>query len=240
MVRLYSHVFLDTGKNVSLQEHQTHYLRNVLRLQCGDVIHLFNQDAGEWSGVITVLTKSKGEIKLIDQVRRPESERELELLFAPLKQEAMFFLVEKATEIGVSSLQPILTEYCQISKFNSEKVHRNCLEASQQCERLSIPKVSPLQKLEIVLNHWQENKLLIVCLERQDSMPIATLLGQISAAQDVSFLIGPEGGLSERDIALLSRYSFVRFCKMGPRILRAETAAIAALTCYQAIKGDWL
>lgn len=239
MVRLYSHTVLDTGNIISLQEHQTHYLKNVLRHQCGDVIQLFNQESGEWQGEITTLTKSKGEVALTKLLRKPTSEQEVGLLFAPLKQDPLLFLIEKTTELGVTSLQPILTDYSQISKVNVEKIERNCVEASQQCERLSVPKVSPLQKLEIVLNQWQEDVLLIVCLERQESIPIAKLLEQLPPAQKISFLIGPEGGLSTKDSDLLKRYPFVKFCKMGPRILRAETAAIAALTCYQAIKGDW-
>lgn len=239
MVRLYSHTALSAGKIISLPEHQTHYLKNVLRHQCGDVIQLFNQESGEWQAEITALSKSKGQVTLANLLRKPVPEQEVGLLFAPLKQEPMSFLIEKATELGVTWLQPILSEYSQIPKVNVEKIERNCLEASQQCERLSIPKVSPLQKLEIVLNHWQEDMVLIVCLERQESMPIAKVLNQLSPDQKVSFLIGPEGGLSSRDSDLLKRYPFVRFCKMGPRILRAETAAVAALICYQAIKGDW-
>lgn len=239
MVRLYIDTQLDTGKIIFLQEHQVHYLRNVLRLKEKDRIQLFNAQSGEWRGELATLTKSQGSVLLQEQVRPATMEPNVELLFAPLKQEAMHYLIEKATELGVSRLLPIMTEFAQISKVNSEKVARYCMDAAQQCERLSVPEVSSIKPLNEVLKSWEEGRLLIVCLERQESVTIAHLLQQLSVDQKVAFLIGPEGGLSPKDIATLSQYSFVRFCRMGPRILRAETAAVAALVCYQALRGDW-
>lgn len=239
MVRLYIDSLLDTGKRVLLQEHQLHYLRNVLRLKVQDSLQLFNERDGEWQGILETCTKSQGTVVIQQCLRSPVVEPTVTLLFAPLKQEAMHFLIEKTTELGVSCLQPVTTEFTQINKVNTEKIGRYCVDAAQQCERLSVPTINPLQSLSEVLQTWPQDKTLIVCLERQESLPIALLLRQLSPMQEVAFLIGPEGGLSVRDIALLSACSFVRFCRMGPRILRAETAAVAALTCFQSLMGDW-
>jgi len=239
MVRLYINTQLDTGKIIFLQDYQIHYLRNVLRLKEKDQIQLFNAESGEWRGELVTLTKSQGSVLLQQQIRPMAIEPNVDLLFAPLKQEAMHYLIEKATELGVSRLFPVMTEFAQIPKVNREKVLRYCMDAAQQCERLSVPEVFSLTSLHDVLQSWEEERLLIVCLERQESVAIAVLLQQLPAEQKVAFLIGPEGGLSPKDIATLSCCSFVRFCRMGPRILRAETAAVAALACYQSLRGDW-
>jgi 16S rRNA (uracil1498-N3)-methyltransferase len=239
MVRLYIDSHLDTGKLIELQEHQLHYLRNVLRLKMNDLVQLFNGQDGEWQGMLEICTKSKAVVLVQQCLRAPIVEATVTLLFAPLKQEAMHFLIEKTTELGVSCLQPVTTEFTQIHKLNMEKMGRYCVDAAQQCERLSVPVMNPLQSLSDVLQTWSSNKILIVCLERQESLPIASLLQQLDVMQEVAFLVGPEGGLSARDIALLSTHSFVRFCRMGSRILRAETAAVAALACFQSLRGDW-
>lgn len=239
MVRLYIDTHLDTGKLIALQEHQLHYVRNVLRLKIHDLIQLFNEQDGEWQGMLEICTKSEAVVLIQQCLKAPIVEANITLLFSPLKQEAMHFLIEKATELGVSCLQPIISEFTQIHKINTEKMGRYCVDAAQQCERLSVPVIKPLQALNNVLQAWPSNRLLIVCLERQDSLPIASLLQSLDATPEVAFLIGPEGGLSARDIALLSTHSFVHFCRMGTRILRAETAAVAALACFQSLRGDW-
>lgn len=239
MVRLYIDTQLDTGKTIFLQDYQVHYLRNVLRLKEKDRIHLFNAQSGEWLGELSALTKSQGSVLLLQQTRPATMEPNVDLLFAPLKQEAIHYLLEKATELGVGRLLPVMTEFAQVSKVNSEKAVRYCMDAAQQCERLSVPEIFPLKPLREVLESWEEERLLIVCLERQESVSISACLQQLPVDQKVAFLIGPEGGLGPKDIATLSRCSFVRFCRMGSRILRAETAAVAVLACYQALRGDW-
>lgn len=239
MVRLYIDSHLDTGKLISLQEHQGHYLRNVLRLSVESEIHLFNGRDGEWLAILEILSKSKAIAKVKYCLRTVGVEPKVRLLFSPIKQESMHFLIEKATELGVSSFQPVLTEFTQITKINREKITRYCVDAAQQCERLSLPKLDEIKTLKEIGLGWPQETVLIVCLERQDSLPIAKVIQQLESTQEVAFFIGPEGGLSPKDLAVLSAYPFVRFCRMGPRILRAETAAIAALTCFQALKGDW-
>ncbi|WP_052045999.1 16S rRNA (uracil(1498)-N(3))-methyltransferase [Candidatus Paracaedibacter symbiosus] len=239
MVRLYLDTQLDTGKEISLQEHQVHYLRNVLRCRVGDQLHLFNAHSGEWLAKLEGLTKSQGSVVVLEQIRPVTAEPDVDLLFAPLKQEATHYMIEKATELGVARLLPVTTEFVQVHKINLEKLNRYGVDAAQQCERLSVPEVLPLRPLQGVLQAWNSNKLLIVCLERQDSVPLVQLLQGLDRSQQLAFLIGPEGGLSGKDIKTLTAYPFVRFCKMGPRILRAETAAAAALACYQSLRGDW-
>lgn len=239
MVRLYIDSHLDTGKLISLQEHQGHYLRNVLRLTTHDPLKLFNEREGEWLATLETLTKSTATAQVTQRLRTAVAEPDVTLLFAPLKPDALHYLIEKATELGVSCLQPIRTEFTQISKLNREKITRYCVGAAEQCERLSLPRLGELKSLKEIGQGWVDDTVLIVCLERQESMPLAPLLQQLPPAQKVAFLIGPEGGLSAGDIAVLSSYPFVKFCRMGPRILRAETAAIAALSCFQALRGDW-
>jgi len=239
MVRLYIDSQLDTGKLILLQEHQAHYLRNVRRLTSQNSIHLFNERDGEWLATLETLSKSKVMAEVKQQVRMAIKEPEVKLLFAPLKPDALHFLIEKATELGVSYLQPITTDYTQINKINTEKITRYCIGAAEQCERLSLPSLGDLKSLKEIGQDWPEDTVLIVCLERQDSLPLLQGIRQLPPTQKVAFLIGPEGGFSARDIVVLSSYPFVKFCRMGPRILRAETAVIAALSCFQAIRGDW-
>ena len=239
MVRLYINTPLNTRKIIFLQDHQVHYLKNVLRLKEKDQIHLFNAKDGEWTGEIVTLGKSKGSVVLHNCTRLPLIDPDVYLLFAPVKQEALHYLLEKATELGVTKLFPVITELTQVSKVNPEKGERYCVEAAQQSERLSVPEVLSLKRLDEVLRSWNPERLLLVCLERQTSVPLASLLKNLPSNQKVAFLIGPEGGFGSKDRDILSACSFVRFCQMGPRILRAETAVVAALACYQSLCGDW-
>lgn len=250
MVRLYTshqeHPEFYKGLVVSLNEEQLHYIRNVLRFIPGDALFLFNEYEGEWRGTVRTLTKSRAEIELLEQIRLPvpqatsmDSNLRVNLMFSPLKHEPLLYLIEKATELGVSKLLPTIMERSNVTRINRDKLSRNALEASQQCERLDIPEITELASLEThVRRDWPGNHALIVCWERgQGQIPfIREALAQVSPQTEVTFLIGPEGGFSEREIEFLSQLPDIHFCHLGPRILRAETAATFVLAAFQMVR----
>jgi 16S rRNA (uracil1498-N3)-methyltransferase len=245
MVRLYVSHPLAPQTLSPLSDDQVHYLRNVLRLKAGDTLSVFNDREGEWLARIHTLTKSRGDVEVIECLRLPTQRRFVGLAFAPLKQEPLLYLIEKATELGVSHLQPVILKRSVVTKFNREKAQRNALESSQQCERLDIPDVQeliPLQDfLKTLSGTFIADDALIVCQERAQPRPIGPILQEILSPkeqdipQKIFFLIGPEGGFSPDELAYLATFPFTHFCSLGPLILRAETAALYALTAYQVI-----
>lgn len=237
MTRLYIPIKFSAGTIITLTPEQSHYLIKVLRLTTGSKINIFNQQAGEWTAEI-IKPSNKTSVQVLEQIRKPHTCSFLQLCFAPLKNDAMTYLIEKATELGVTHLQPVMTERCNSTRLNSERLQKNAVEASQQCERFDVPEVLPLQTLEKLLAHWNPEMSLIVCVERSNSQTIYDYLLR-EQSSNVAFLIGPEGGFSDSEQTLMQRYSFIKTVTLGPRILRAETAAVAALSCCQAIKGDW-
>jgi len=237
MTRLYIPLEITIGTIITLTPEQSHYLIKVLRLTAGSKINIFNQEAGEWSAEI-IQPSNKASIRTLEQIKKPHVCNPLWLCFSPLKNDAMTYLVEKATELGVTHLQPILTERCNNSRLNSERLQKNAIEASQQCERFDVPEVLPLQSLEKFLTHWNSETPIIACIERSETQTIYECLKK-EQSLNVAFLIGPEGGFSDAEQTLMQRYPFIKTVTLGPRILRAETASAAVLACYQAIKGDW-
>lgn len=242
MTRLYYPKPLSQNARIVLQEDHVHYVRNVLRQQVGDQINIFNADDGEWQGHISTLTKSHAEISLQQQVRPPEAEASIMVLFCPIKHDPTHYLIEKCTEVGVTVFQPVIMERGNIHKLNQSKLQRIAIEASQQCERLSVPEVRELRPLRDVLKDWPEQIKLLVCAERaladkqrlpftEDLAPkVPTELEDQSKAVTLASLIGPEGGIHPQEIELLSNYPFVQFVSLGKNILRAETAAVVAAT----------
>ncbi len=221
MTRLHHPEPLVAGQTIALSDEHVHYLRNVLRYSVGDTLSLFNQESGEFAATITVLTKSKVEVLLGNQTRQPEPERQLTLIFCPIKNDAMHYLIEKCTEVGVTEFQPVIMQHGNIHKINLEKLQRIATDAAQQCERLSVPVIQPLKKLDQVLSGWDHAKTIHVCFERlpDDSS---------GSANHSAILIGPEGGLHPDEVDLLKRQSFVKPLSLGKNILRAETAAVVA------------
>lgn len=237
MTRLYCPESLSANKTVSLQSDHVHYVRNVLRRQAGSQVNLFNGQDGEWLGEISVLAKNQGEVVLHRCLRQPEVEPEVILLFCPIKQDPAHYLIEKCTEVGVTVFQPVFMERGNIPRINQDKLQRIAIEASQQCERLSIPEVRELRQLREILDDWPKNTILYVCAERfQNNNPWAVscdgtdtddMQSTVSLKRKAA-LVGPEGGIHPKEIELLSRYPFVRFVSLGKNILRAETAAVVA------------
>ena len=222
MTRLYHPGSLALRLTVSLADEHIHYLRNVLRYSVGDSLNLFNQESGEFEATITVLTKSKIDVLIGENVRQPETEKQLTLIFCPIKNDALHYLIEKCTEVGVTEFQPVIMQYGNIHKVNIEKLQRIATDAAQQCERLSVPVIHPLKKLEQVLSSWDQHRKIHACFERllSESRPDFT--------SGTAILIGPEGGLHPDEVSLLKRQPFVEPLSLGKNILRAETAAVVA------------
>ena len=217
---------------MTLSEAQAHQLRHVLRLETGAIVALFNGRDGEWLGAATI-EKRGASVRIMEQTRSQSIAPDLWLAFAPLKQDRMGFLVEKASELGVAKLLPVTTARTQGgSRVNVEKLTHAVREAAEQCERLDVPQLVPPQSLKSLLENWDHKRRLFVCAERGQAQPVlAAFEGHKGPA---AILIGPEGGFTPEEFARLAGYDFVTPVTLGPIILRAETAAIAALACWQA------
>lgn len=239
MTRLYHADNLYTHQTLTLHEGQIHYLRHVLRATIGYRLAIFNERDGEWSAVLASVSKTMATVTLEEQLRPAVMGPNVSLFFALLKHDPLTFLMEKATELGVRHFHPVITERCNISRLNPSRLLSNLIDATQQCERFDVPTLYPLTPLRKVLSGWDPHTLLFVCQERGETLSIAQALQLLPFHEPIAFLIGPEGGFSSEEMTYLKSFSFTRNISLGPRILRAETAALAAITCYQALIGDW-
>jgi len=237
--RIYIDVPLDTGREISFDRDQANYLISVLRLGVGDAVLLFNGRDGEWRGNLASAGKRHVSAIVTARTRPQTSAGNLHLLFAPLKHARLDYMVQKAVEMGVSRLQPVMTRHTQVSRVNLDRMRANVIEAAQQCGVLAIPAVAELQTFDEAM--ISTDRLLVFCDENADVKdPVAALAAtRATPAIPVTLLIGPEGGFAEDErAALLKRPKVVRLA-LGPRILRADTAAVAALALVQAVLGDW-
>lgn len=232
--RLYVEDDLRASHHIALTEDQYHYLLTVLRQKEGDTICLFNGREGEWRATLQPLSKKKMVAVCEEKIRDQPESSSLWLVFSPLKKHRQDLLVEKATELGVTHLVPGTLRYTNMTSFNEDKVRAQTIEAAEQCERLSVPEIRPLIKLEAILKEWPTGRVLYVALER--SSPKRLLKEVLDPQKDAGFLIGPEGGFAPDEVALLERYPFVKFFSLGPLILRAETAAILCVGLYAQLK----
>jgi len=236
--RLYIEDRLATGEKLELEAGRAHYLRTVLRLLRGAAVAGFNAADGEWQCRIAEFGRSRVWLTVEHQLRPRLRERDLWLLFAPIKRVRLDWLVEKATELGVSELLPVWTLRTQSDRLNLERLRAHAVEAAQQSERLSVPEVRAPESLGRVLAAWRPERPLMVCDESGAGEPIGDAAARLPAGP-VALLIGPEGGFDETELDALGKLSFVTRIGLGPRVLRAETAAVAALAVFQAIAGDW-
>jgi 16S rRNA (uracil1498-N3)-methyltransferase len=251
--RLYVSGALKAEAELALEKPQAHYLRNVLRLKPGDGVLAFNGKDGEWQAV---LAEGKKPALVLQKQTRPQTEpKDLHYLFAPLKHERLDYMVQKAVEMGVSRLQPVLTQHTQVKRINLERMRANAIEAAEQCGVLSIPEISEPTSFGRALAARKSDRLLVFCDEAADVKdPMAVLANARQApsamlpltmssagggAQPLALLIGPEGGFAEEERAALLKQTNVIRLALGPRILRADTAAVAALALIQAALGDW-
>jgi 16S rRNA (uracil1498-N3)-methyltransferase len=248
--RVYLDAPLAAGQAVSLDRAQTNYLRNVLRLKDGDELLLFNGRDGEWQARLDVTGKRALTATVGERVREQPQPLDLHFLFAPLKHARLDYLVQKAVEMGASRLQPVITRHTQVARVNLDRMRTNVIEAAQQCGVLTLPDVAEPVAFKAMAG--QADRLLVFCDEGADVKdPVAALAAVRPSAHallpaeaaraglPLAVLIGPEGGFSEEErAALLKRPNVVRIA-LGPRILRADTAAVAALALVQAVLGDW-
>jgi 16S rRNA (uracil1498-N3)-methyltransferase len=236
--RLYLTYDLTAGAAIILAEPQAHYLKNVLRLESGSMVALFNGRDGEWAAQIERFAKRTVTVTLTKQRRPQEAEPDLWLLFAPLKRVRIDFLVEKATELGVSHLSPVVTRRTVAERVNLERLRAHAIEAAEQTERLSVPILAEPAPLDQIIARWPAGRRLLLCDESGAAPPIAAALQQ-SRGEAWAVLVGPEGGFAETELDALRKLAFVSPVGLGPRVLRADTAALAALAVLQALAGDW-
>lgn len=240
--RLYVQADLAEGANVDLMRDQAHYLGAVIRKNLRDEVRIFNGQNGEWRAEITEIGKRKASLKVLTQLRPHTAAPDIWLCFAPVRKHRTAFILEKATELGVGTLQPVQTERTQFPKLNMDKARAQIIEAAEQTERLDLPDLAPLVRLSALLADWPTERTLFFADEAGadeagDAAPALDALQKQSG--EAAILIGPEGGFSEAEREILRAKPYVVPIALGPRILRADTAALAMLTLWQAVNGDW-
>lgn len=248
--RLYVAPDLSEGADIPIDGDQAHYLMRVLRLGVGDPVRLFNGRDGEFEASVSAVTKSTARLALAKRVRAQAGVPDLWLLFAPLKKARTDFVVEKAVELGAAEILPVITERTDADTVRVDRLSRLAVEAAEQTERLDVPPVREAMKLPALLAGWDHARTLIYADEAGDeggkpwggeagkAAPLGDVLSGLSDGP-AAILIGPEGGFSPAERKRLRELPFVRPVGLGPRILRAETAAVAALALRQAVRGDW-
>lgn len=239
--RLFVRARLAARAVIELDRSQTHYLVNVLRLGSGDGVLVFNGEDGEWRTVLSERSRRNWALLVEEQVRPQTPRPDLYYLFAPLKQARLDYMVQKAVEMGAGLLCPVLTRRTQVSRLNQERMEANAIEAAEQCGILTIPEIDDPVPLDQLLDAWptvEAGRRIVFCDEGAEEADPVAILGKIEE-RSLAVLIGPEGGFSEEERALLLAKPFVTALPLGPRILRADTAAVAALALAQAVIGDW-
>lgn len=227
---------LGLGNRVSLSQPQAHYLFGVMRLAVGDAVSLFNGIQGEWRGEIIAAGKRKGELECKEQTKPLQMPPDLWLCFAPIKKTRTDFIVEKAAEMGAAKICPVQTDFTNSERIKQERLQAHAVEAAEQCGGTYVPEVQQLKKLSALLDHWPQERQLMFCDETE--LGAATSLASASRGP-WAILIGPEGGFSPKERARLLAMQQAHVVSLGPRILRADTAAVAAMTIWQAALGDW-
>jgi len=238
-VRLYVEVVLGEGARVAPGEGQTHYLLHVMRAKVGDRVSLFNGRDGEWLARIAETSK-RGCLLECERLTAPQAEvPDLWLVFAPIKKTPADYLTQKATELGVRALQPVITRRTIVTRVNTERMHANAVEAAEQSGRLSVPEIREPLAFDKLLAAWPAERRILFCDEAGAALPIEKGLRE---APDGPWAIvtGPEGGFDPAERAALRALPFVTPVSLGGRILRADTATLAALSIWQALRGDWL
>lgn len=238
-VRLYVEHGLGEGQTLPLAREQAHYLFGVMRLGAGAELLLFNGADGEWRAEVTQAGKRGGVLTCIAQTRAQAAPPDLWLLFAPVKKARTDFIVEKAVELGAARILPVQTEFTNSERIRADKQRAHAVEAAEQCGITYVPEVADLQKLSTIVDNWPEDRQLLFCDEGEAGG--ASALADLLAAKPGPWavLIGPEGGFSETERTRLHAMDNAHAVALGPRILRAETAAVAALTLWQSALGDW-
>ena len=241
LTRLFVECDLMEHKFIELNAAQQHYLYSVLRKKDGSELLLFNGRDGGFLGVIEASGKRKFSVYCKKKIIAQTSSTDLWLLFVPIKRMRMDFMVQKITELGVSKIWPVQSEFGQVKQLKYEKLRSNMIEAVEQTERLDLPEIEEFMDLQTVLDNWPEDRMLIVCDESKSEPKQARAMAELNSAKvgKAAILIGPEGGFSSKEREHLNLHPCTEHISLGPRILRSDTAAIAALSIYQSNFGDW-
>ena len=238
MQRLFVDAPLNSGASVETDANQFNYLANVLRLQDGDEVLVFNGRDGEWTARITYPSKKKINLVAVELTRPQPPLPDLHYLFAPLKTGRLDYLIQKAVEMGAGLIQPVMTQHVQGKIHSLDKLKAYAMEAAEQCGILAVPDIAEPQKLSDLLARWPTDRRIIYCDEGDAGQNPLHIL-QAMTDKKFALLVGPEGGFSDAERTMLRGLDFVTPIPLGPRILRADTAAVAALAVLQATVGDW-
>ncbi len=244
--RLYVDAPMAAGGEVALGRDQSHYLTNVMRMGTGERVLVFNGRDGEWAAEIAEASKKAAVLRLIERTRAHVPLPDIWLLFAPVKRARLDFIAQKATEMGAGLIQPVLTRRTVVSRVKDERLHANVIEAAEQCGLVALPEVREAEKLDAVLDRWTERtggRRLLFCDEAAAPggarVALEGLAAEIGRGAPLALLVGPEGGFDEGERARLHARTDTTALSLGPRIMRADTAAIAALAAVQLFLGDW-
>ncbi|MEE8332262.1 MAG: 16S rRNA (uracil(1498)-N(3))-methyltransferase [Alphaproteobacteria bacterium] len=240
--RLFIDQDLAAGRTIALARGQAHYLGHVMRLGAGAKVRLFNGRDGEWRGAIAKIGRNAASVALEAQARPQEPDGDLWLLFAPVKRAPIDTIATKATELGIAAFQPVFTRFTSVGRVNTGRLRANAIEAAEQCGRLTVPEIREPVALDTLLGEWPADRRLLLCDETGGGRPIADALGALRTPGGPgkwAVLTGPEGGFAPEELDLLRDLAMLTPVGLGPRLLRADTAAVAALACWQAVLGDW-
>lgn len=237
-IRLFVEDALAAGASVAPDRDQVHYLHAVMRQEAGGEVILFNGRDGEWLARIELMNKRNAVLICIELTAEQTEPPDLWLMFAPIKKARTDFIVEKATEMGARRIMPVMTRHTNAERVREDRLAAHCREAAEQCGLLSVPEVAPVTRLDKVLDGWDPARRIMFCDETMDHGAAMTAL-QEAGPGPWAVLIGPEGGFAPDEVARLHGLQHALPVSLGPRILRADTAAVAALTLWQAALGDW-
>jgi 16S rRNA (uracil1498-N3)-methyltransferase len=236
--RLFVAKLRNEGEEIALNHAQTHYLLRVLRFSQGSPLLVFDGIHGEWLAEIVKPKKNTCHVRLIEKVREQTTAQDIHYAFAPLKQARLDYMVQKAVEMGASVLQPVITVHTAVPRLNLDRMRANAIEAAEQCGILTLPQINAALKLETLLKACEGQRVIVFCDEcAQTASPIDAL--DKLRGRKVTALVGPEGGFSKSEREMLHSKSFVYPLSLGPRIMRADTAAVAALALVNSVLGDW-
>lgn len=245
LIRLYIDAPLAADTSFDLPPEQAHYLANVMRKKPGDEALAFNGQDGEWLIRLEKIGKKRAEVLTIERTRTQTDGPDLHLLFAPLKRTRIDYLAQKATEMGASVLRPVVTRRTQAERVKTSRLAANAVEAAEQCNLLFVPDVEEPAKLETLLSRWPQERQILFCdeaLPGTDPVPPAVYLASLPEpvkSAPWAILIGPEGGFDQAERRILSQMNSAHAVALGPRIMRADTAAVAAMALWQSVLGDW-
>jgi 16S rRNA (uracil1498-N3)-methyltransferase len=240
-LRLYVEADLGPGAEIMLGPDQSHYVATVMRRKAGDAVLLFNGRDGEWLAEVIEAGRKSCHVALRERTREQTAEPDLWLLFAPIKRTRLDYTVQKATELGASAIQPVFTDFTSVERVNLDRLTANAIEAAEQCRRLTVPEILPPAKsLVDALDALPAGCRRLIFDNGEGARPAAAVLAGLPRdGAPAALVIGPEGGFSERERAALKSMAETYFLALGPRILRADTAVVAALALWQATLGDW-